>query len=198
MICEYCNNLASNECPVCQKPFCDNCGNVMCINCTEPSEPKENTFYQGSLIMLLVASIFFLWFIVDNKNFIEQTTEIEQKIIVDESITNKTIVENNERKPVIIRQAIQPTPKKDSKSIIEESTKSADQETEIKPTIAKEVKKEYEIYTVKEGDSLYAIAMKFLTLGDDIEEYLDKVINYNDINNPNDIQIGQSIRMPIE
>lgn len=199
MICEYCNNLASNKCPVCQKPFCDKCGNVLCINCTEPSETKEMAFYHGSLIMLLVASIFFLWFLIDDKNFIKQTTSIEQKIIVSENLTNSNIEKSNKNIPTIISQAIQPIPRKSSANIVDESkVEASTKETETDQIVAKEIKKEYELYTVEEGDSLYAIAMEFLVLGDDIEEYLEKVISYNDINNPNDIQIGQTIRMPLE
>jgi|TARA_B110000438_G_scaffold140164_1_gene135411 hypothetical protein len=199
MICEYCNNLASNKCPVCQKNFCDKCGNVLCTNCTEPSETKETTFYHGSLIMLLVASIFFLWFIIDDKNFIEQTTSIEQKILVSENLTNNNIEENNKKIPTIISQAIQPLPKKNSVNIVEESkVETPTKKTETDQIVSKEIKKEYDLYTVQEGDSLYAIAMKFLVLGDDIEEYLDRVVSFNDIDNPNDIQIGQTIRMPLE
>ena len=56
----------------------------------------------------------------------------------------------------------------------------------------------YVIYTVKEGDSLYAIAMEYVVLGQDIDEYLEKVADLNAINNPNDIQIGQKIRIPTQ
>ena len=40
--------------------------------------------------------------------------------------------------------------------------------------------------------------MEYVVLGQDIDEYLKKVTDLNDINNPNDIQIGQKIRIPVQ
>ena len=40
--------------------------------------------------------------------------------------------------------------------------------------------------------------MEYVVLGQDIDEYLEKVADLNDINNPNDIQIGQKIRIPTQ
>tara|TARA_B100000700_G_scaffold108605_1_gene122571 strand:- start:63560 stop:64072 length:513 start_codon:yes stop_codon:yes gene_type:complete len=170
---------------------------VLCKNCATPDiKDDEIMVYKGSLFLLLVASVFFTWFIFDNQNLLENSNELQQNIIVQATneVTQeaKDVIEINT--PVTI--AI-PVAQKDDpiKSDEEDNNKI---ENEPKPAEPKPAEPKYEIYTVKEGDSLYAIAMEYIVLGQDIDEYLQKVANLNEINNPNDIQIGQKIRIPIE
>ncbi len=197
MLCPLCNNIATVECSMCEKMFCNSCCDVLCKNCATPDiKDDEIMVYKGSLFLLLVASVFFTWFIFDNQNLLENSNELQQNIIVQATneVTQeaKDVIEINT--PVTI--AI-PVAQKDDpiKSDEEDNNKI---ENEPKPAEPKPAEPKYEIYTVKEGDSLYAIAMEYIVLGQDIDEYLQKVANLNEINNPNDIQIGQKIRIPIE
>tara|TARA_Y100001970_G_C14225961_1_gene855696 strand:- start:2168 stop:2704 length:537 start_codon:yes stop_codon:yes gene_type:complete len=177
--------------------FCNACCDVLCKNCSTPDiKDDEIIVYKGSLFLLLVASIFFTWFIFDNQNLLNNSNEVQQSIIVEE--TNEI---NQDTKDVIaINTPITISIPVTQKSEPEETTDTNDKKTEeeIKVEKPEPEKPKYEIYTVKEGDSLYAIAMEYIVLGQDIDEYLEKVANLNGINNPNDIQIGQKIRIPTE
>ena len=145
--------------------------------------------------MLLFASIFFTWFIFDNQNLLNNSDELQQSIIVES--TNEI---NRETKDVIeintpVTIAI-PVPEKNEPKETSSTDETAKEEPKVEEPKVEEPK--YVIYTVKEGDSLYAIAMEYVVLGQDIDEYLEKVADLNDINNPNDIQIGQKIRIPAQ
>ena len=151
--------------------------------------------YKGSLLLLLFASIFFTWFIFDNQNLLNNSDELQQSIIIES--TNEI---NKETKDVIeintpVTIAI-PVPEKNEP--IETSSIDETAKEEPKAEEPKIEEPKYVIYTVKEGDSLYAIAMEYVVLGQDIDEYLEKVADLNAINNPNDIQIGQKIRIPTQ
>ena len=192
MLCPLCNNIATVECSICQKIFCNTCCDVLCKNCAAPDiKDDEILVYKGSLFLLLFASIFFTWFIFDNQNLLSNSNELQQSIIVES--TNDI---NKETKDVIaintpVTIAI-PVPEKNEPKVEEPKVE------EPKVEEAKVEEPKYVIYTVKEGDSLYAIAMEYVVLGQDIDEYLKKVADLNDINNPNDIQIGQKIRIPVQ
>lgn len=151
--------------------------------------------YKGSLLLLLFASIFFTWFIFDNQNLLNNSDELQQSIIIES--TNEI---NKETKDVIeintpVTIAI-PVPEKNEPKETSSTDETAKEEPKAEEPKAEEPK--YVIYTVKEGDSLYAIAMEYVVLGQDIDEYLEKVADLNAINNPNDIQIGQKIRIPTQ
>ena len=151
--------------------------------------------YKGSLLLLLFASIFFTWFIFDNQNLLNNSDELQQSIIIESTNAinkeTKDVIEINT--PVTI--AI-PVPEKNEPKETSSTDETAKEEPKAEEPKAEEPK--YVIYTVKEGDSLYAIAMEYVVLGQDIDEYLEKVADLNAINNPNDIQIGQKIRIPTQ
>lgn len=68
---------------------------------------------------------------------------------------------------------------------------------EIEPTPAevmgteteKPTEEEYETYTIKEGDTLFGISIKF-----DIP--MDKLAEFNNITDPNQIKVGQVLKIP--
>ena len=197
MLCPLCKNIATVECSICEKMFCNICCDVICKNCSTPDiKDDEIMVYKGSLFLLLVASLFFTWFIFDNQNLLNDSIEIQQNVIVEE--TNEI---NKESKDVIkINTPVTieiPVPQKNEpKEVVNANVEKAEEKIEAEKPEPQKPK--YEIYTVKEGDSLYAIAMEYVILGQDIDEYLEKVANLNNIKNPNDIQIGQKIRIPTE
>ena len=186
MLCPLCNNVASIECSLCGKLFCNNCCDVLCKNCSKPEIKDDEVFiYKGSLVLLLIASVFFTWFIFDNQKLLNDHNKIEQNIIIDST---------NEIKKDSSKVITLPPPVTVSIPIpsLEENNKSSKEEE------AEKKEPKYQIYTVEEGDSLYAIAMQYIVLGEDIDEYLTKVAELNNIINPNDIQIGQKIRIPVQ
>ena len=196
MPCPLCNNIATVECSICQKMFCNTCCDVLCKNCAAPDiKDDEIMVYKGSLLLLLFASIFFTWFIFDNQNLLNNSDELQQSIIIESTNAinkeTKDVIEINT--PVTI--AI-PVPEKNEPKETSSTDETAKEEPKAEEPKAEEPK--YVIYTVKEGDSLYAIAMEYVVLGQDIDEYLEKVADLNAINNPNDIQIGQKIRIPTQ
>ena len=52
--------------------------------------------------------------------------------------------------------------------------------------------KEYKIYTVKKGDTLAKISKEFYGS----TNFVDKIINYNNLKNPNAIFINQQLELP--
>ena len=191
MICSFCNQEARNNCASCNRSFCSDCGDVICKECSSPKiNNNEILLYKGSLISLLVGSVFFIWFVIGGQNSIKDMNEIKQQIII-QNTSQDTLAKEEVTVPVIIPVII-PIQKKIEEEKIEEE--KIEEPSEKKDTLVE--KELYEFYKVQDGDSLYAIAIKFIVLSYDIEVFLEEIIKLNELNNPNDLQIGQLIRLP--
>ena len=196
MICSFCNQEAISDCASCNKSFCSDCGDVVCKECSNPKiKNTEILLYKGSLISLLVGSVFFIWFVIGGQNSIKDMNEIKQQIIIQDA-SQDTLAKEEVTVPVIlpvIIPVIIPAQKKIEEKKIEEKN-DTEEPSEKKDTPLE--KKLYDLYEVRDGDSLYAIAMQFNVLGYDIELFLEQIIKLNELNNPNDLQIGQIVRLP--
>ena len=53
-------------------------------------------------------------------------------------------------------------------------------------------------YTVQPGDTLYAIAERYLPTGRDLDQFKDQIQALNQISNPSTIQVGDILQVPRE
>ena len=65
MTCYACGKEATQRCPRCAKPYCQEHGDDLCAACQDPATAIPSSMvFRGSLLALLVASILALWLLI--------------------------------------------------------------------------------------------------------------------------------------
>ncbi|MDA1061752.1 MAG: hypothetical protein O2895_02405, partial [Chloroflexi bacterium] len=65
MECFLCEQDAVRECPRCGALYCDEHGEALCQRCSDPALALPSyQVYRGSLLALIVSSVFALWLLV--------------------------------------------------------------------------------------------------------------------------------------
>lgn len=65
MTCYACGKEATQRCPRCAKPYCQEHGDDLCAACQDPATAiPSSTVFRGSLLALLVASVLALWLLI--------------------------------------------------------------------------------------------------------------------------------------
>ena len=102
-----------------------------------------------------------------------------------ETSDNVVYIDNNKI------QEIEKETEKETEIFIEPETKDISQE-EILQEETKQTEYKDEIYTVKQGDTMYSICLRYYKNS----KYMDFIVKYNNISDKNIINIGQQIKIP--
>lgn len=192
MECFRCELEAVNECPRCGVVYCDSHGETLCARCEDPSLALPSYMvYRGSLIALLVGSVFAVWLLILPSAGADQ-------IGPPSSLSGivPTLGEDAEADAAATPAASVSQPSTPSAG--PEPTVEATSEPTAEPT--KEPTPEAEPapirHVVSAGDSLFAIAARYATVGSDVLAYQDRIQLFNNISDPSTIVIGQVILVP--
>ncbi len=143
--------------------------------------------YRGSLVALLVGSVFAVWLLILPSAGADQVGP-PSSLAGIVSAPGQSAVSSPTATPAA--------------SVSEPSTPTAGPEPTAEPTPepTAEATPEPEAdpirHVVTEGDSLFAIAARYAAQGSDVLEYQDRIQAFNSISDPRTIVIGQVILVP--
>ena len=147
--------------------------------------------YRGSLVALLVGSVFAVWLLILPSAGADQVGPPSslagivpapgQSVASSPTATPAASVSNPSTPSAGPEPAAEPTPEPTA-----EATPEATPEPDADPIR----------HVVTEGDSLFAIAAQYATQGSDVFEYQNQIQAFNNISDPRTIVIGQVILVP--
>ena len=190
--CFRCEIEAVNECPRCGAVYCDAHGETLCARCQDPSLALPSYMvYRGSLVALLVGSLFAVWLLILPSAGADQVGPPSslagivpapgQSVASSPTTTPAASVSDPSTPSAGSEPTAEPTPEPTA-----EATPEATPEPDADPIR----------HVVTEGDSLFAIAAQYATQGSDVFEYQNQIQAFNNISDPRTIVIGQVILVP--
>ncbi len=187
--CYACDLEAVAECPRCGVLFCGDHGEALCVRCMDPNLALPSyRIYRGSLLALLVGSVFAVWLLVlspDNADSDGPSGSLAEVL----PRATATLVPLVKSTSTPVSAAVVPTP------LVARATPEPTPEPTPGPTATSGVAEEY---IVQPGDSMTAIVERFIAPGGDEEAFLDRIVEFNEIVDPSSITIGQVIKIPTQ
>jgi len=170
VICHDCGRAAQGRCLRCGRPYCEEHGGgprPLCARCQEPGQgAPAGIVYHGSLLALVVAAAIGLWLLVSPPRLPGEGSGPPAGESVSQAIP---------------APAITPTPT---------PTPTPSPTPSPSPTPA------FVEYEVQPGDTLTAIAQKFLPEGADLYQFIQRIAEVNGIQDPYLISPGQKLKIP--
>ena len=162
--------------------------------------------YRGSIIALLMGSIFAVWILIIppgeadldsppeslSKLQIAQVDARSMTPVPPTTITPVPTVVNN----IGIIPITPLIPTTSSNDLTSESLISP--EVVVNSAAEPTPEPSNSTYTVQAGDSLYLIAEYFLPVGKDLAIYVDEIAQLNEIDDITQIQVGQALEIPVQ
>jgi LysM repeat protein len=183
------------ECPRCGAVYCDAHGDQLCARCEDPALALPSyVVYRGSLLALLVGSVFAVWLLILPSTSADQVGPPSSLAGIvppstDEGSGSDAAADvTSTATPTATEPAgpsAGPEPDATSEPTIE-PTEEPTPESEPEPIR----------HVVQSGDTLYAIALRYAPSGVDVLEFQDEIQRFNDIANPQTVVLGQVILVP--
>lgn len=192
MECFRCELEAVNECPRCGALYCDSHGETLCARCEDPSLALPSYMvYRGSLIALLVGSVFAVWLLILPSAGADRVGPPSSLSGIVPALGESTASSPAASPAASVSQPSTP-------SAGPEPTAELTPEPTAEPTPEPTPTPEPEPirHVVSAGDSLFAIATRYASQGSDVLEYQDRIQLFNNISDPSTIVIGQVVLVP--
>lgn len=199
MECFLCERDAVQECARCGALYCDEHGEALCERCSDPALALPSyQVYRGSLLALIVGSVFALWLLVSPPG--------------GGDLDAATQAPPNTGTPVVLAPATDPpatstpTPTPTPSSGGTTATLAADTDDEPEPTPTSTATAtatpapagRVTEYTVVWGDSLILIAEQLIEPGGWVDDFVLAIAELNGITDPAQIQIGAVLQIPAQ
>ncbi len=192
MECFRCELEPVNECPRCGAVYCDTHGETLCARCEDPSLALPSYMvYRGSLIALLVGSVFAVWLLVLPSAGADQVGPPSSLSGIVPALGDSTAPDADATPAASVAEPS--TPSAGPEPTVETTPEPT---VEVTPEPTPEPEPEPIRHVVTSGDSLFAIAARYATQGSDVLEYQDRIQLFNNISDPRTIVIGQVILVP--
>ena len=192
MECFLCDQDAVQECARCGALYCDDHGEALCERCSDPALALPSyQVYRGSLLALIVGSVFALWLLIRPPGGDDLDAAAESLPPIAGT-------------PVALAPAIDPpsavTPAPTPSSGSTPSTPVADADETPAPTSspASTPPQRATEYTVQPGDSLILIAEQLIEPGGDVDAFVLEIVDLNGITDPALIEIGEVLQIPAQ
>ena len=194
MECFLCDQDAVQECARCGALYCDDHGEALCERCSDPALALPSyQVYRGSLLALIVGSVFALWLLIRPPGGDDLDAAAESLPPIAGT-------------PVALAPAIDPpsavTPAPTPSSGSTPSTPVADADETPAPTPtsspASTPPQRATEYTVQPGDSLILIAEQLIEPGGDVDAFVLEIVDLNGITDPALIEIGEVLQIPAQ
>ena len=176
--CFQCDDDATQECPRCGALYCDEHGDALCVRCSDPALALPSyRVYRGSLLALLVGSIFAVWLLI-----LPPASDALAGIISP----TPTLTATATATPT---EEASPTPTSTPDEAATETPSPTPTPTE--PPASQE-----QTYIVQAGDTLFAIAERFVPADTDPADFANEIATANGIADASLLQIGQELIIP--
>ena len=194
MECFLCDQDAVQECARCGALYCDDHGEALCERCSDPALALPSyQVYRGSLLALIVGSVFALWLLIRPPGGDDLDAAAESLPPIAGT-------------PVALAPAIDPpsavTPAPTPSSDSTPSTPVADADETPAPTPtsspASTLPQRATEYTVQPGDSLILIAEQLIEPGGDVDAFVLEIVDLNGITDSALIEIGEVLQIPAQ
>lgn len=190
--CYACDVEAVAECPRCGALFCDDHGEALCSRCMDPNLALPSyRVYRGSLLALLVGSVFAVWLLVLPPSGADSDGPPASLAGVLSAVPSPTATP-------------EPTPASagdstgTSDAVVAATPAPVPSETATPTPVATVASGVTDEYIVQPGDSMSLIAARFLAPGGDVEVFLQRIVDLNGISDPSNIAAGQVIEIPAQ
>lgn len=182
MDCYYCDNVAAQECARCGALYCDDHGDALCQRCMDPMHALPSyRIYRGSLITLLVGTVFAVWLLV-------QPLGTDADGPLPNSISNVLGTPSAGESPVPKGVSVSGQPTAPAGQVAGPPPSSpVPTATGTVPPLS---------HTVEAGDTLVAIATKYLPAGKAVADFAIEIQQANGIADAATIRVGQTLRIP--
>lgn len=187
MDCYFCDSAAVQECARCGALYCDEHGDGLCQRCLDPMLALPSyRVYRGSLITLLVGTVFAVWLLVKPPGTSDADGPVPASIsnVIGTPATAGTPIPGGSAGKAAGGPAgpVAGAPPAPTTAPVTVATPSAT------PQVV--------THTVEAGDTLVGIATKYLPPGKAVADFAIEIQEANNIQNAATIRVGQSIRIP--
>jgi nucleoid-associated protein YgaU len=189
MDCYYCDTQAVQECARCGALYCDEHGDALCQRCLDPvlALPSYRV-YRGSLVALLVGTVFALWLLVK-----PPSSDADSPLPASISGALPTAAASPDASPKAsvkggaapVGTAAGPPP---AATAAPPAATAPPKAATAAPTIIE--------HRVEPGDTLSSIAIRYRPEGKSLTDFIDEIQRANGITDPTTIRGGQIIRVP--
>lgn len=187
MDCYFCDQQAVQECARCGALYCDEHGDALCQRCLDPvlALPSYRV-YRGSLITLLVGTIFAVWLLVkppstDADSPLPASISGALGVAPTAASAGPKSTAKTEATPIGTAAGAPPAPPAATAAPPAATATAA-------PTVIE--------HRVESGDTLSSIATRYRPEGKSLANFMDEIQKANGITDPSTIRIGQTIRVP--
>lgn len=181
MECFRCDQPAVQECARCGALYCDDHGDTLCERCMDPFNALPSSrVYRGSLVALLIGTIFAVWLLVRPGGSDAGTPPAGLVGVIPSTTVTSQVT------PTVAGTAATPTAA---------PTEAPPPPPAATPTPPPPTPAPARTYQVVAGDTLSIIANRFR--GDvDANTYLQRLYQANNLGPNSVIAIGQTIQLP--
>ena len=217
MECFLCEQDAVRECPRCGALYCDEHGEALCQRCSDPALALPSyQVYRGSLLALIVGSVFALWLLVSppGGGDLDAATEspasagtplaVAPAAVPPAGATpDPTPTSGGSTATPVAADAATP----EATATRPASTATAAPTSTPAPTPAATATPEPTAtappqqvteYEVQPGDSLILIAERLIAAGGDVDDFVDAIAALNGITDAGLIEIGEVLQIPAQ
>ncbi len=167
--------------------YCDDHGDAFCERCQDPALALPSyRIYLGSLLALLGGTVFAVWLLIRPP----ATTDADSPLPAALSgvIATATATTSLSASPVtpVVTATPQPT-----------ATPTATPEPTAEPT-ASPANPSFREHTIRDGDTLFSIALEYLPRGTDVLDFVETLVAVNELGDANSIVLGAVLQIPSE
>ena len=206
MECFLCEQDAVQECARCGALYCDDHGEALCERCSDPALALPSyQVYRGSLLALIVGSVFALWLLIrppggdDLDAAAESLPPIAGTPVVLApaadlpSTATPAPTPSSGGTPATAVADEDETPEPTPTSSPTPTPTAAPAPTRTPPPTQRVTE-----YTVQPGDSLILIAEQLVEPGGDVDAFVLEITDLNGITDPGLIEIGEVLQVPAQ
>lgn len=193
--CFQCDQEAQQECPRCGALYCDAHGDALCARCMDPALALPSyRVYRGSLAALLIGSIFAIWLLVLPQAGADRDAPPSSLagVLPTRAAGAATPAPGATATATAAATA---TAQPGDATATPSSTPGAAVGATATPTATAAPNQPVD-YAVQPGDTLYAIADRFLPSGRDLDQFMSEIQTLNEITDPSALQVGDVIQVP--
>jgi len=188
--CYLCGGEPTHQCPRCRRLYCDEHGGELCADCLSPASALPSSgIYRGSILALLAGTVVALWLMIRQPS--EGNNPAGGTIVITPSpVVTRTVRPQASRTP-----AGSVTPAETGTPAAGSATPESGEETAT--PAPGETPGGAITYTVQQGDTLFGIAERYLPVGENLGDFVDRIAAANGLNAQNpQLEPGQVLHIP--
>jgi nucleoid-associated protein YgaU len=186
--CFRCDQPAVQECARCGALYCDDHGDALCERCMDPNSALPSyRVYRGSLVALLIGSVFAVWLLVRPGGEADQAGPPAALAAVLPTAAPTLAAPAPARTP---------TPGATAAASATAPAGTATPAAASTPAATPSPVPANRTYTVRSGDTLTAIANEFRPSNVALYDYLERIYTLNGLREGGLIAVGDVIRIP--